>query len=62
MAMIPSKNQEASDDYFEALEKDMRNELVKLDSSLTANNFVKCDLSLENWNVVEIAKILNTQL
>lgn len=62
MAMIPSKNQEASDDYFEALEKDMRNELVKLDSSLTANNFVKCDLSLENWNVVEIAKILNKQL
>ena len=62
MVMIPSKNQKASDDYFEALEKEMRSELIKLDSTLTANNFIKCDLSMENWNVIEIANILNKQL
>lgn len=62
MAMIPSKDEEASDAYFEALEKDMKNELLKLDNTLNANTFVKCDLSLENWNVIEIANILNKQL
>lgn len=62
MTMIPSKDQEASDAYFETLEKDMRHELQTLDNSLTPNNFIKCDLSLENWNVIELANILNKQL